>query len=66
MWNRSNEGGVAERGPAEGDGREQAPDDRADLVGAGLEPSGGSFQLARDHQQLGHPPHPFASQRKLA
>ena len=24
------------------------------------------FQLARDHQQLGHPSHPFAYQRKLA
>ena len=41
------QGGVAQGGPAEGDGREQAAGDRTDLVGAGLEPSGGSFQLAR-------------------
>jgi hypothetical protein len=44
------QGGVAQRGAAEGDGGEQAADDRTDLVGAGLQPSGGSFQLARDHQ----------------
>ena len=44
------QGGVAQGGPAEGDGREQAADDRSDLVGAGLEPSGGSFQLAWDYQ----------------
>jgi hypothetical protein len=60
------EGGVADRGPDPADGREQGPDHRADLVGAGLEPAGGSFQLARDHQQLGHPPHLSASSRKLA
>ena len=59
------EGGITEGRPAEGDGGEKASDDRADLVGAGMQSSGGSFQLARDHQELGQPSHPFASLRKL-
>jgi len=29
------------------------------------EPSGGSLELARDHQQFGHLCHPFTNQRKL-
>ncbi len=60
------EGGVAEGGPGPGGGGEQRADHRTDLVGAGLQAGGGALQLARDHQQLGHPSHPFTSRRKLA